>query len=138
MNRKPTNYAAPKKIWDELELSKNPGNPKTLLVTPFPSGKFNIYSKKVSGLTCLMEEASSLRDSNGQDRYLEQLYDDSDDVGLAIRFERTNEVAVYKLYQIKRNKSFPGEIASWEYLPSKDSVKKVPDCKRTKVIIFND
>jgi hypothetical protein len=138
MNRKPTNYPTPKKIGDELELSKNSDNPKTLLVIPFPSRKFDIYSKKLNGLTCLMEESSSLRDSNGQDRYLEQLYDDSDDLGLAIRFERTNQVAVYKLFQIKRNKRFPDEIASWEYLPTKDSVKNVTECKQTKVIIFND
>jgi len=105
--------------------------PKTLLVTPFSSGTFT--PSKARGLTTFVTEASAL-----EDRHLEQLYEDSREVGLAIRFDSTGEVAAYKLVKANPNSDYASGTDKWEYAPTEHSMETVPECKKTRVIVFND
>jgi hypothetical protein len=94
-------------------------------VIEFPSRMFS-WSGKV-----LTAEASDLGN-----RHLQPLYDDACDVGFAVKSEHTGEVVTYAMGEVKKDAE--GELISWEYTPTTESERKVPACRGTKAIIFND
>lgn len=108
----------------------------SLLVTPFSSEQFTASIE--GGVTQLVTEASSLMDDNGGDGHLRRLYSHSNEVGLAIQFERRREVAAYYLNRINYSPDFPNQIDGWEYLPTSRSIERVSQCKNTVVLVFND
>jgi hypothetical protein len=119
-------------------LSRKENSSQIPLVTPFPSGMFTSFSNKRNGLTCFVQDASAFRSTRGGTLSLQKLYADSDDVGFAIRFESSGKVGAYKLVEIKYDEQCPEEVVSWHYAPTKHSIENVPECKQTKVIVFND
>ena len=70
--------------------------------------------------------------------------------GFAVKSERTGNVVTYSMMYAKKDEDYgdwteeaieqcsEGGIRYWEYMPTVDSIKTVPDCAGTKAIIWND
>ena len=99
--------------------------------------KLSLYEHPICQFTydsktkTLIGEASDMLDS-----HLERLYDDSCDVGFAVRNPNTRNVVVFVLIKVNEDKE--GEIQSWEYIISNDSVRNHPACSGMRAVIFND
>lgn len=79
----------------------------------------------------LVAEASDLGN-----RHLQRLYDDATDVGLAIRSERTNRVVIFSM--TKACYHTDGELLGWDYTPTWESMKAVPECTNLQLHVIND
>ena len=98
-----------------------------LNLTPFPSNLFR-WNKEEQ---CLIAEASELHN-----QHLQRMYDDACDVGLAVRSEKTGNVVEYALTEVDRDGEF--EVLCWVYEPTDESVRLVPGCENTSVLVYND
>lgn len=103
-----------------------------LNITPFPSNHFT-YDKETK---TLIAESSDLLGNHFQ-----RLYDDACDVGIAIQSVKTQKVVTYYLHKTVKPEGREfcvGEVVAWEYLPTTESIRQVPECAGTSVTIFND
>ena len=100
-----------------------------LNVIPFSSNRFTFEDG------CFISEASDLGNN-----HLQKLYDDSCDVGLVIRSEKTQKSVTYYLDHIEYHRldKLTMDATSWEYRPTTESIREVPECKGTSVTVFND
>lgn len=98
-----------------------------LLITPLPLDRF-IYNK-LDGT--LVAEASDFGPSRNGRGWLQRLYDDAADVGIAILSQTTGRVE--RFYLIEEHVDRDGDLTHWEFEPCN---KKLSTVKR--VIIFND
>ena len=111
-------------------------SPRRLLVEPLLRESFDVSTQ--NGITTLCAEASSLSNGSGTSRHLEQLYDDSNDRGLAIEVRHGAKAQVLTFGLFKVNRGTNGEIQSWDYRPTADSLQEFPSAKNTRVRVFND
>jgi heme-degrading monooxygenase HmoA len=79
----------------------------------------------------------SIRFETLKDLHLEQLYEDSQEVVLAIRFDSTCDIAAYKLGKAHNNSDYAGGADRWDYAPTERSMETVSKCKKTRVMGFN-
>lgn len=91
----------------------------------FPSNLFTFQFGRFNA------EASDLGN-----RHLQPLYDDACDVGFAIQSSKTGKTVVYVLVHTEVNAD--DEICYWEYEPTYDSIRWIPECANTRAMIFND
>ena len=98
-----------------------------LNIITFPSSFFT-YNKATQ---TLVAEASEM-----ENRQHQQLYDDSADVGFAVRSSITQKRIIFGMVDVKKDAE--GEIISWLYAPTAESIRLVPECLRMKAEIFND
>ena len=98
-------------------------------VIEFPSDMFS-WQRTPTGMT-LVGEASDLGN-----RHLQPLYDDACDVGFAVKSTHTGAVVTYAMSRVMKDNE--GEIQRWDYEPTSESVRNVPDCAGTRAVIFND
>lgn len=76
-------------------------------------------------------EASDLGTEFGPQR----LYPDAADVGLVLISSKTGKEAVYVFSDFEKR---DGDLISWTYLPTKETLKQFPALRGTKVVIYND
>jgi hypothetical protein len=77
--------------------------------------------------------------SDMENRHLQRMYDDADDRGFIIscgQFGGSVDIT-FVLSDIKQFQDDDG-VASWEYVPSDESIRKYPECKDMKATVFND
>ena len=98
-----------------------------LNVIAFPSRMFD-FDKRTKTFSA---ETSDLGN-----RHLQMLYDDAADVGFGMTSTRTGNQITFGLLDVKKDAE--GDITSWTYAPTADSIRKVPECLRMKAEIFND
>jgi hypothetical protein len=96
-------------------------------IEPFDSNQFS-YDKSDK---TLIAEASDLND-----RHLQQIYNDACDVGLAIRSAKTGKIVTY--HMTNEHKDNEGDIQFWDYEPTTESIRRVPECLGSKLKVFND
>lgn len=91
------------------------------------------WQRNAEGM-CLVAEASDLNN-----RHLQPIYNDACDVGFAVKSVHTGQVVTYVMVKpFYRGDGEDTELAGWEYVPTSESERQVPDCKGTKATIFND
>lgn len=98
-----------------------------LNTAPIPSDRFTF--DKATGL--FTADASDL-----QDQHLNRLYDDAIDVGLVMESTKTGKLVRY--YMSREVRGAENEIESWDYYPTSESIREVPECQGTSVTVFND
>jgi len=76
-------------------------------------------------------EASDL-----DNRHLQQIYNDACDVGFAMKSDKTGEVVTYVMNSVKKDEE--GDVEYWTYHPALESQRKIPSCRDTMVMVFND
>lgn len=78
-------------------------------------------------------EASDLHSCDEPHR----IYQDAADIGLVLVSAETGREATYVM-NLEPNKDAEGEIVSWEFQVTPETVRKLPQLRDTKVIIYND
>lgn len=100
--------------------------------------KFNVIEFPSSFFTWSQGVAHA-EASDMENRHLQPLYDDACDVGFAIKSDKTGEVVTYVMetpvYDIGEEER---ELLGWRYVPTAESIRKVPACANTKAVIYND
>ena len=82
----------------------------------------------------LIAEASDL-----DNRHLERLYDDACDIGFAVKSEKTGNVVVFVMQSpIYHGEGEDRELTGWQYVPTSESFRNVPECQGLEATIFND
>lgn len=66
----------------------------------------------------------------------DMLYDDACDLGFAIRSEKTGQIAVYCLYSSSQNKE--NDTIKWLFVPTTETMKRIPALRGVNVVVFND
>ena len=117
-----------------MEKSPSLAKPRNLLPRPFPYALFT-ESKTKAGVPFLVSEASTLDREDGTPQHIQKLFPDAYGVGLAISFETKNKIVAYRLHRIGMD--ITGSIERWEYLPTSQSIAEWPDCRKTKVFVYN-
>lgn len=64
------------------------------------------------------------------------LYDDACDVGICILSDRTKAITRWCLSEIKRDRE--GDVLSWEFVATPETLHWHPHLDRWKVIVYND
>lgn len=64
-----------------------------------------------------------------------QIYSDTADVGVVV-VGRTGKEVVYYLAETKRDRE--GDVQYWQFLPISEHTRRIPECRGTSVVIFND
>lgn len=98
-----------------------------LNIAPISSDRFSFDAKT----RLFTAEASDL-----QNQHLNPLYDDAADVGLVMVSSKTGKTVRY--YMIHETRGAENEIESWDYYPTTESIREVPECQGTSVTVFND
>lgn len=98
-----------------------------LNTAPISSDRFSYDTKTKLFVT----EASDI-----QGQHLNPLYDDVADVGLVMVSSKTGKLVRYYLAHEVRDGD--GDIEAWDYHPTSESVREVPECQGTSVTVFND
>lgn len=91
----------------------------------FPSSMFTVTGHQLSA------EASDMGN-----RHLQPLYDDAADVGFAIKSDKTGNVVIFSVVDVKRDGE--GELQYWTYAATADCIRKYPECRKVQVLVFND
>ena len=94
------------------------------------SGEFFFVDRKNKKMVA---EASMLGCVTGN--MYSQIYDEACDVGFKILSPKTGNAPIFYLVETKK---VNGEIVSWEFAPSNDSIKKFPQLQGYCVSILND
>lgn len=82
----------------------------------------------------LVSEASDL-----DNRHLERLYDVGNELGFAVKSEKTGNVVVFVMAApFYHGEGEDRELAGWHYIPTCESFRKVPECQGMEAKIFND
>lgn len=76
--------------------------------------------------------------SDMENRHLQPLYDDACDVGFAIKSDKTGEVVTYVMERPVYDEGEDHELLEWRYVPTNESIRKVPACANSKAVIYND
>jgi hypothetical protein len=100
-----------------------------LPVIEFPSTMFTV--ERTATGTIFSCEASDM-----ENRHLQQFYNNARDIGFAMKSDKTGDVVMYAMNSVKRDEE--GDIQYWTYHPTTESQQKVPGCRGTMVIVFND
>jgi hypothetical protein len=88
-----------------------------------------------SSKQCFYQEDSSL----GKYNYFQQIYDDACDVGFLVRNPGTNRTILVSLFKtnVEMNDD-DGDVVSWVFTPSSESVRLYPKLRNYKFVIYND
>jgi hypothetical protein len=81
----------------------------------------------------LTAEASDL-----DNRHLQPLYNDACDVGFSVKSEKTGKVVTFVMVSPIYDKSDDCELVGWQYAPTSESFRNVPECQGMEATIFND
>jgi hypothetical protein len=77
--------------------------------------------------------------STMMNRHLQPLYDNSYELGFAVKSTRTDNVVVFVMTEeFYHGQGEDRELAGWKYKVTDDSVRKHPECKGCTATIFND
>lgn len=95
----------------------------------YPASMFS-YDKATKTFS---QELSSL-DEGGRVQWYRQIYPDAADAGITI--EGNNGSVDYYIAEEKRDQE--NELQEIILLPTPESERKVPGCKGTRVVLFND
>jgi hypothetical protein len=82
----------------------------------------------------LVTEASDIQFNPARDMH--QIYVDACDVGIALESHKTGAVATF--YFDRADVDGENDISAWVFLPTTETVRKLPHLAETSVIIFND
>lgn len=95
----------------------------------FPQELFTV-SVGEDGSVSLVAEASDLGP-----RWLTRVYPDACDAGLIVNTKRGNSI---QYVAADLNLDREGDVTSWVLHPSPESLREVPACAGTSVVVFND
>jgi hypothetical protein len=95
------------------------------------SSKLFIQSTKDREFTCDASQLARLPNN-----FMGRIYDDAIDLGFAIVSERTGNEAVW--YHSQTVCDDEGDVREWVFLPTRETVQKMPQLRDYKVIVFND
>lgn len=76
--------------------------------------------------------------SDMMNRHLQPLPDTASGRGFAIKSTKTGAVVNYTMTEVVYDKGEEPELLGWKYVPTHDSVMRVPGCANTKAIVYND
>jgi hypothetical protein len=77
----------------------------------------------------------SMLDNGGRLNIWHQAYSDACDEGIKVESHVTGKEV---MYVVDRRDESEGEVHGWHLIPTKDSIRSVPECKGTKLFIMND
>jgi len=77
----------------------------------------------------------SMLDQGGRINVWQQAYQDACDEGIKVVSHNTGKEV---MYVVNRKDESDGEIHGWHLIPTADSIRRVPECKGTKLFIMND
>lgn len=97
---------------------------------PFSSNRFHTNHD----LHTIVAEAAELE--AGVSGFMGPLYDDAADIGLCILSEKTGKIARWCLSEVK--KDCDGDVYSWEFIATPETLRWHPHLEHWKVIVFND
>ena len=99
--------------------------------TSFSSSDFD-YNRETK---TFVQEISSLSQGSTK-QVFSQVYDDACDEGFRIVSKVTGKSVVYVVDGHDYNAD--NEIQGWRLIPTRDSIRRVPECKGTHVLVIND
>lgn len=106
---------------------------QTNQLNELPYERFDTYRSEEGGSHLQMTaELSDLNIRAGQE-FLQQIYPDACDVGIAIRGKR--ETVIFHLTEPDMSGD---EIAGWNFEPISECVRKNPRLKEVRVLLIND
>lgn len=114
----------------ERALRRSPRNQNLLPLLRFDHSQFT--RSREGGKLILSTEVSNLAHVDGSP--MQRVYADACDVGLIV-VGAQHEVT-YILFETHVNNE--GELTHWTLAPSRESIDRVPACKHTLVVLFND
>ena|ERR1700722_15518214 len=100
-------------------------HPSQLNLSPLPLDKF-LYSSKDQSLSAEMSDFGPAREGHW---WLQRIYSDACDIGIAIRSHYTNKVEIFYL---EREEVREGDLLAMYFKPLSKS------CRVKSVVIFND
>ena len=65
-----------------------------------------------------------------------QIYPDAADLGLTLVSHKTGREVDYVINDVTRNAE--GEIESWELVPTTHALRRTPEARGTRILIYND
>jgi hypothetical protein len=99
--------------------------------------RFNIIEFSSNQFTYNAADRTFTSEASDLDnRHLQRIYDDACDVGFAIKSDKTGEVVTYVMNSVKKDEE--GDVEYWTYHPALESQRKIPSCRDTMVMVFND
>jgi hypothetical protein len=102
-----------------------------IAITSFFSSDFS-YDREQKMFT---EEISTLS-QGGRRQVFSQVYDDACDEGFKMISKVTGKIVYYVVDSEDRDGE--NELQGWRLVPTRDSIRRVPECKGTSVLIIND
>jgi len=91
------------------------------------------YSKKDRTFS---QEISVLEHTIHRGNVFHQVYPDACDEGITLVSTQTGQEVDYVVTSVDQNQE--GEIAGWWLKPTAQSIRRVPACRNTHVLIIND
>ncbi len=96
--------------------------------------KLNLVEHSSNQFTYVSEKKVFVADASDLDnRHLEQIYDDA--WGFAMKSEKTGKVITFVMEAPFHSN---GELVGWQYVPTSESFRNVPECQGMEAKIFND
>lgn len=77
----------------------------------------------------------SMLDEGGRKNIWHRAFSDACDEGLKVMSHKTGKEV---MYYVHHTDTFEGEIQGWHLLPTKESIRQVPECAGTKLFVMND
>lgn len=81
-------------------------------------------------------EASELDHVAQDGNWMDRIYNDAADAGFTMVSDRTGERVVFVHTEVTRNDD--GDIESWDFKPTSESLRKFPHLKDCVLVVFND
>jgi len=91
----------------------------------------------------MFSQEMSMLDKGGKRQVFSQVYDDACDEGFKMISKATGKAVYYVVDSEDRDgenedRDGENEILGWRLVPTRDSIRRVPECKGTHVLIIND
>lgn len=100
-----------------------------MVPVPVSTKQFN-YDKATKTFSADMSQL----DMGGRVMVWHQAYPDACDEGIKVTSHITGKEV---MYVVDRRDELGGETKGWHLVPTADSIRKVPECKGTKLFIIN-
>lgn len=94
------------------------------------SDLFHVHEQSLS------VEISTLEANHNEGEVLGQVYDDACDEGFIIVSKKTGRDAVFAINETVKDSE--GDVRYWTMVPTRDTVRRLPQLKGWEVMVFND
>lgn len=96
----------------------------------FPSDLFTVVG------TEFVQEKSTLQANASDNCAFGQVYDDACDVGFVVVSKKSGNHAVFVHSHTERDRE--GEIVAWKFIPTQNTLRRLPSMTGWKAIVLND